>query len=137
MNGMKMEQWKMENNDRKFEAYLGEFQPRKPRALPELIVHRQVWPRRFAAAAAIAISLGASLWFVRKENELNNGEVVLKNATAMLEAKSPASPLALLPLTQVALQDPKQLDAQLTAASLRVLPDFRGSTSTLRVLAKE
>jgi hypothetical protein len=45
--------------------------------------------------------------------------------------------LALLPLTQVALQDPKQLDAQLTAASLRVLPDFRGSTSTLRVLAKE
>jgi len=127
----------MENNDRKFEAYLGEFQPRKPRALPELIVHRQVWPRRLAAAAAIAISLGASLWFVRRKNELNNGEVVAKNSRSMLEAKSPASPLALLPLTQLALQDPEQLDAQLTAASLRVLPDFRSGNSTLRVLAKE
>jgi hypothetical protein len=55
----------------------------------------------------------------------------------MLEAKSPASPVALLPLTQLALQDPEQLDAQLTAASLRVLPDFRNGNSTLRVLAKE
>jgi hypothetical protein len=127
----------MENNDTKFEEYLGEFQPRKPRALPELIVRRQVWPRRLAAAAAIAISLGVSLWFVRRKSELNNGEVVAKNARSMLEAKSPASPLALLPLTQLALQDPEQLDAQLTAASLRVLPDFRSGNSTLRVLAKE
>ena len=132
-----MEQWKLENNDRKFETYLGEFEPRKPRALPELIVHRQVWPRRLCAAAAVAISLGASLWFVRRKNELNNGEVVAENARSMLEAKSPASPLALLPLTQLALQDPEQLDAQLTAASPRVLPDFRSGNSTLRVLAKE
>jgi hypothetical protein len=127
----------MENDDRKFEEYLGEFQPRKPRALPELIVHRQVWPRRLAAAAAIAISLGASLWFARRKNNLNNGEVVAKNSTSMPDAQSPASPLALLPLTQLALQDPKQLDARLTAASLRVLPDFRSGNSTLRVLAKE
>jgi hypothetical protein len=55
----------------------------------------------------------------------------------MLEAKSPARPLELLPLTQLALQNPEQLDAQLSTASPRVLPDFRGSDSTLRVLAKE
>jgi hypothetical protein len=134
---MKMGQWEMENNDKKFEEYLGEFEPRKPRALPELIVHRQVWPRRLAATAAIAISLGASLWFVRRRNELNSGEIVAKNSTNMLEGKSPARPLTLLQLTQLALQDPEQFDAQLTAASLRVLPDFRGSDSTLRVLAKE
>ena len=127
----------MENNDKRFEEYLGEFQPRKPRALPELIVPRQVWPRRLAAAAAIAISLGASLWFARRKNNLNNGEVAERNSTSMLEAQSPANPLALLPLTQLALQDPKQLDARLTAASLRVLPDFRSGNSTLRVLAKE
>jgi hypothetical protein len=127
----------MENNDKNFEEYLGEFQPRKPRALPELIGHRQVWPRRLAAAAAIAISLGASLWFVRRKNELNRAEIVAKNSTSILEATSPARPLAMLPLTQLALQDPDQLDAQLTAASLRVLPDFRGSNSALRVLAKE
>lgn len=55
----------------------------------------------------------------------------------MLEAKSPSRPLELLPLTQLALQNPEQLDAQLSTASPRVLPDFRGSDSTLRVLAKE
>jgi len=43
----------------------------------------------------------------------------------------------MVPLTQLALQDPEQLDAQLTAASPTVLPDFRASDSTLRVLAKE
>src|SRR5260370_37332959 len=91
MNGMKMEQWKMENNDRKFEEYLGEFRPRKPRALPELIVHRQVWPRRLAAAAAIAISLGASLWFVRRKNELNNGEVVARVSQAIWKPSRPPS----------------------------------------------
>jgi len=127
----------MENNDRKFEEYLREFQPRKPRALPDQIVLRQVWPRRLAAAAAIAISLGASMWFVLKKRELNSVEVVEKKSTSMGEARPPARLLALVPLTQLALQDPEQLDAQLTAASQTVLPDFRGSNSTLRVLAKE
>jgi hypothetical protein len=126
----------MENNDSKFEEYLREFQPRRPRALPEQIVQRQVWSRRIAAAAAIAISLGASLWFARKKHELKSGEVA-KNSTNIPEAKSPAPSSALLPLTQLALQDPEQLDAQLTAASPTVLPDFRSSNSTLRVLAKE
>jgi len=127
----------MENNDKKFEEYLGEFRPRKPRPLPEPIVHRQVWRQRLATSAAIAISLGASLWFILRKDKLSSGEIVAKNSTSVLEETSPACPLALLPLTQLALQDPDQLDAQLTAASLRVLPDFRGSNSTLRVLAKE
>lgn len=127
----------MENNDKKFEEYLAEFEPRKPRALPELVVHRGVWQRRLAAAAVIAISLGASLWFVRRKDESMGGEIVANNSTNIREAKSPARPLALLPLTQLALQDPEQLDAQLTAASPTVLPDFRGRNSTLRVLAKD
>jgi len=45
--------------------------------------------------------------------------------------------LSLVAVTQMALKDPEQLDAQLTEASRRMLPDFRGSDSTLRVLAKE
>ena len=77
------------------------------------------------------------MWFARKKHELNSGEVVARNLTSMAEAKSPARALALVPLTQLALQDPEQLDAQLTAASPTVLPDFRASDSTLRVLAKE
>src|SRR6267143_1905793 len=130
-----MGQWKMENNDRKFEKYLREFQPRTPRALSEQIVVRQVWPRRIEAAAVIAISLGASMWFARKKYEIKSGEVVARNKTSMAEAKSPVRSLALVPLTQLALQDPEQLDEQLTAASATVLPDFRGSDSTLRALA--
>jgi len=127
----------MENNDREFEEYLREFQPRRPRALPEQIVQRRVWPRRLAAAAAIAISLGASMWFIRKKSEIKSGEVVARNSTSMPEPKWPARSLALVPLTQLALQDPERLDEQLAAASPNVLPDFRGSNTTLRVLAKE
>lgn len=127
----------MENNDKEFENYLAEFEPRKPRALPELVVHRKVWRQRLAAPAAMAIFLGASLWFARRKSELNKGGRVTTNPTSMAATKSPASPLALLPCTRLALQDPEQFDAQLTEASLRVLPDFQRSNSTLRVLAKE
>ncbi|SRR6266851_94886 len=126
----------MENSDRKFEEFLHEFQPRKPRALPLDAVSKQVWLRRFAAAATIAIALGTSLWHVRKKNALNKVEFA-KTATVAPDTKSAPQPLALLPLTRLALRDPEQFDAQLTVASLRVLPDFRGSSSTLRVLAKE
>ena len=127
----------MENHDDQFEKYLGEFQPRRPRALPEPAIHRQVWPRRIAAAAVITIALSASLWFVRKKSELSGGEVVAKDAALMPASKLVPQPLSLLPLTQLALEAPEQLDTELTKASRRVLPDFRGKESTLRVLAKE
>lgn len=127
----------MENRDEQFEKYLDEFQPRRPRALPEPVIDRQVWLRRLAAAAAIAIALGASLWFVRKKSEWSGGELAVKNPAAIPETKSAPQPLSLLSLTQLALEAPEQLDAELARASRRVLPDFRGSESTLRVLAKE
>jgi hypothetical protein len=127
----------VENQDRQFEKFLGEFQPRRPRALPEPAIHWQVWPRRLAAAAAITMALGASLWFVRENNELSGGAVVAKDTALIPESKSVPQPLSLLPLTQLALEAPEQLDAELARASQRVLPDFRGSESTLRVLTKE
>src|SRR5258707_13226015 len=127
----------MENSDRKFEEFLHEFQLRKPRALPLDAVSKPVWLRRSAAAATIAIALGTSLWHVRKKNALNKGEFAAKTAIVAPDTKSAPQPLALLPLTQLALENPEQLDAQLTAASPTMLPDFRGNNSTLRVLAKE
>jgi hypothetical protein len=45
--------------------------------------------------------------------------------------------LSLLPLTRLAFENPVQLDVELARASRRELPDFQGSASTLRVLAKE
>ena len=77
------------------------------------------------------------MWFIRKKREIKSGEDVARNSTSMPEPKSPARSLALVPLTQLALQDPERLDEQLAAASPTVLPDFRGSNTTLRVLAKE
>ena len=127
----------MENHDEQFERYLGEFQPRRPRALPDPAIDEPVWPRRLAAAAAITIALGASLWFVRKKSELGGGEVVAKDAALMPASKLVPQPLSLLPLTQLALESPEKLDAELARASRRVLPDFRGKESTLRVLTKE
>jgi hypothetical protein len=127
----------MENKRDKFEEYLSEFEPRRPRALPEPAVGRQVWMRRLAAAATIAIALASSLWFVGKKNEWSGKELVARNPAAIPETNSEPQPLSLLPLTQLAFENPAQLDVELTRASRRELPDFRGSESTLRVLAKE
>ncbi len=128
----------MENHDDQFERYLGEFQPRRPRALPDPAIDEPVWPRRLAAAAAITIGLGASLWLVRKKSELSGGEVAAKHTALMMpEPKLVPQPLSLLPLTQLALENPEKLDAELARASRRVLPDFQGKESTLRVLTKE
>ena len=127
----------MENHDDQFEKYLGEFQPRRPRALPEPVIDEPVWPRRLAAAAAMMIGLGASLWLVRKKSEWSGGEVAAKHTAPVAQSKVVPQPLSLLPLTQLALENPEKLDAELASASRRVLPDFRGKESMLRVLTKE
>ena len=126
----------MENRDKQLEEYLGEFQPRRPRALPETVLHRRVSLRRLAASATVTIALGASLWFMGYGSDWRGGEPG-ENKAAVQEAKSAPPPLSLLPLTQLALKNAEKLDAELARASLGVLPDFRGSESTLRVLAKE
>lgn len=128
----------MGNRDEQFEKYLSEFKPRRPRALAEPAVHhRRVWLRRFAAAAAIAIALAGSLWFVAKKNERSGAELVAGNPAAIPETNAESQPLSLLPLTRLAFENPVQLDVELARASRRELPDFQGSASTLRVLAKE
>ena len=126
----------MEDHDKEFEKYLSKFQPRRPRALPALFVSKPVWPRRLAAAAAMAIGLGAALLSVRQKQASRN-ELAAKTAIATPDTKPTAQPLSLLPFTQMALKDPERLDAELVEASRRELPDFRANNSTLRVLAKE
>jgi hypothetical protein len=112
------------------ERFLREFQPRRPRALPSA---PQVWLRRFAvAAAAIAIVLGGgSLWLILKKAAEPRVDLAVKTDQ---EARHP---VGLLPLTQLALEDPVRMDQVLSAASREMLPDMQGGDSTLRVLAKE
>jgi hypothetical protein len=47
------------------------------------------------------------------------------------------SVLPLMPLTQLALENPARLDAKLSEASRNMLPDFQKPHSTLRVLSME
>jgi hypothetical protein len=127
----------MENGNKEFEKYLGEFQPRRPRPLPKAVTSKKVWPWRIAAAAAITIGLGISLWSLHgKRNSNDTHSVAHRTITASTEEPAQQR-LSSLALTKLALKDPERLDAELTGASRRMLPDFRGSGSTLRVLAKE
>jgi hypothetical protein len=126
----------MASHDEQFEKYLGEFEPRRPRALPALVGLRGVWQQRLAAAAAIAIALCVSLWILHGKNSKDRTPVVAQ-ANSAPDSTASRQRLSLVELTQMALHDPEQLDAELADASRKLLPNFRGSDSTLRVLAKE
>ena len=116
--------------DEQLESFLREFEPRRPRALPSV---RRIWPRRLAAAAAIAVVLGGSLWLGRRHIALRGVHTVQKTN----EQDQARTQMNFLPLTRMALEDPAGLDRALSAASREMLPDLQGSESTLGVLAKE
>jgi hypothetical protein len=124
----------MESGDERFESYLREFEPRRPRALGH-VETRFEW-RRLAAAAAVALVVGGSTWFAVHQARSRGSQrraATVKGAKAQFAGER----LSMLTMTQTALEDPARLDAELTEQSRQVLPDFRGKESTLRVLAKE
>jgi len=128
---------KMENNDREFEKYLREFQPRKPRALPEEVIPKTVWTRRLAAAAAVMMAVGASLWLVgKKPAGQRAGSMTRDRPVAAVEQSQRRAP-SLLVLTRLAVENPSELDATLEAAQKNSLPRFDRKDSALRILAKE
>jgi hypothetical protein len=127
----------MKEHDEQFENYLREFQPRRPRALPAPLATKPIWPRRLAAAAVIAVSLGISLGSLWRKSPPHTDLTAARSTQVLPGAKSAPVSLSLLPLTQLALEDPARLDTVLTEASRHVLPSLRGSESTLRALAKE
>jgi hypothetical protein len=126
----------VEHYDEQFEKYLGEFQPRRPRALPEAVGLQRVWARRLAAAA-IAVALGASVWWLHGRKDPSRNNSLREETIAAKDRRSATQKLSIAELTQMALQDPERFDAELSEASRRMLPGFQGRESTLRVLAKE
>jgi len=127
----------MKNLEEQFEEYLREFQPRRPRALPGPAIHRQVWPRRLAAAAAITIALGAWLCSVRQKPAGQEARNVTSNRPVVSEQQRPRRPLSIVVLTHLAVENPAGLDAALVAAQKNRLPRFDRKDSALRILGKE
>jgi hypothetical protein len=123
----------MERNDERFESRLREFQPRRPRALPDA---PQVGAarRRLAAAAVVALSLAAAVWFAVTPRPTRTPETPAEESAS---TESVSVPLTSLSLTRLAAMSPEKLDGALNDASRHVLPDFRERDSALSVLAKE
>ena len=123
----------MDQHDRHFESFLRGFEPRRPRALPT--PHGQA--RRLAAAFAVAAAFGCSLWFLFRGSSPDHTASLVPKETAAMAERGPERLPPLVPLTRIGLQDPVRLDATLTEASRRTLPDLRSKDSMLRLLAKE
>lgn len=122
----------MNRDDERFENYLREFAPRPPASLPFASTAAPLW-RRFAAAAVIVIAFGASVWFGRRQRP----ESQLDQMTRVLGVKRNGPKRVTLGQLRRLVNDPNEFDAALANASRQELPDFRESTSALRVLAKE
>jgi hypothetical protein len=74
------------------------------------------------------------MWMLRQKSRPAGGGAETTQFSAQGQA---VSVLPLMPLTQLALENPTRLDAKLSEASRNMLPDFQEAHSTLRVLAKE
>jgi hypothetical protein len=123
----------MEQHDEQLESFLREFQPRRPRALPD-VAPAPDRVRRAAAGAAAVLALAVSLWFALRQPTSQRVEVT---ATRVAAPETRSAPLSIFSLTQLAVNDPSRFNGALDDASRRSLPNFRGSSSALRVLAKE
>lgn len=123
----------MNRDDERFENYLREFVPRPPASSPFAGTGAPSW-RRFAAAAAIVIAVGTSVWFgqhKRPETPLDQTAKLAPGAQGAVRGQVTLGQLGRL------ANDPDELDTALANASREELPDFRESASALRVLTKE
>jgi hypothetical protein len=132
----RIEEAKMSGEDEQFEKYLSEFQPRRPRALPAAPARTPAWLWG-AAAAVLVIVLGTYVWVLHRANVAKQWEFSARNVAGAPSAKVEQSERSVLRLTRLAEEDPQRFEAELADASRRVLPNFRGKDSTLRVLAEE
>jgi hypothetical protein len=120
-------------SDPSIERLLGEFELRRPRALPHVASSAPRW-RRLAAAASVLAACGVSAWLLRTPVETRQSTPASAVAAEGLERYQRASSLA---LTRLALGDPSRFEAELSEASRKSLPNFQQRDSALQVLTKE
>jgi len=124
-------------DDKQFESYLREFEPRQPHPLPELAPPAPDWRRRLLAAAVVILAGTTAVWFAARRTNHVQPRMPSVIAPSPLAMAPPTRPRTILQFTRLAQQDPRQLDAALDAASRKLLPEFTGKNSTLATLAKE
>jgi hypothetical protein len=122
----------MNNDDQQFESYLREFVPTRPAPLSDVVTAWRRW-QRLVAAAVILLAAGVSAWIAYGPPQTRRQQVA---HWIQAPLKSEPRQVNLGQLRQFADQ-PQQLEGVLARASRDELPDFRGKTSSLRLLAKE
>lgn len=126
----------MNDDDRKFEAFLREFEPRRPRALPTADRTRRSWPALAAAASLILVLGAASLWI--EIRRIDKGKQI-SNPAANISSAAPNQhpPPSTLALTRAALENSPEFEIEMDSRVQSDLPSFNRKESMLRVLAKE
>ena len=121
--------------DDEMERHLQEFQPKAIRKLEVATPPRNIFWRRLAAAAAMALCAGGLFWFARREltrsKEAANVQALKVGVTSQRQYRST------LALTKLALADRDKFETLLAEESRKSLPGFQGEQSTLKVLAKD
>ncbi len=125
------------NDDRKFEAFLREFEPRSPRPLPQAESTSLSRPRLAAAAALILVAGTASLWIGRHKMRANRTDSQPSALSVSGATANQQQPISTITLTRAALDNSPDFDREMDDMSRRSLPRFDRKDSMLRVLAKE
>jgi hypothetical protein len=126
----------MENDEKQFEKYLAEFQPRRPRALSPLIRPTPAMAR-VAATAIVALALGTSLWLFWRNPTSHRPAVTLSRQPIVLSGNNFRQTQSNMVLTRLALESPSRRGGALNAVQERGLPRFDRQNSVLRLLARE
>jgi hypothetical protein len=140
----------MDQHNEQFENVLREFTPARPGALPaepqaysespaaprEIRPSKAVWPRRLAAAAAIAIAAAGSLWFSLRKPGSWQATVAQPPARHAEIRKPEDRNQAALMRTRFAVADPAHFDEALSEIAPDGLPRFDRPNSALHALAQ-
>lgn len=122
----------MDNREQRFEDFLREFEPRRPRALPQLARPMRLW--RHLALGMAAAGLAGVLWWGLRAPGPNPIPLQFQVESQIFAGSNRPS---IVELTRLAIENPAEFDAVLTAESRGLLPGFNSEDSMLRVLAKE
>jgi len=124
----------MNHEDQNLEEFLRGFEPHRPRPLPT-IASESFQRRRFVAAAVLVAIAGGLTWvaIARRPRKPTDRPTLVERRSR----EAPASQIAPLELTRIALDDSKKLDFEMDELAPQTLQCCEGPNSSLAPLAKE